>query len=188
MAVSETGAGGAAQIGAGGAIHEEHPFATPAEDRDPVRRFRGRLAAPVTIITAGDADSRTGLTVSSLVVAEGEPARVIFLLGPATDLFDAIEDTGRFVVHILEDTHRELGDRFAGLRPSPGGLFAGLDVVDGSHGPELPDLASRLYCRHESGTDCTVHVLESGIVEGSAIHDLGDPLVYFRGRYRRLGR
>ena len=34
----------------GGHIHEEHPFATPAELRDPVRQLRGRLAVPVTII------------------------------------------------------------------------------------------------------------------------------------------
>ena len=167
-------------------IHEEHPFATPVEDRDPIRRFRGRLAAPVTVITAGDPATRTGLTVSSLVVAEGDPARVYFLLGQATDLYDAIRDTGRFVVHILEDGDRELGDRFAGLRPSPGGLFAGLDVVDGDYGPELPALGSRLYCRHESEVECTVHVLEAGIVEETAVHDLEAPLVYFRGRYRRL--
>ena len=168
-------------------IHEEHPFATPAEERDPVRRFRGRLAAPVTIVTAGDAGARTGLTISSLVVAEGDPARVYFLLGQATELYDAIHDTGRFVVHILEDGHRELGDRFAGLRPSPGGLFAGLDVVDGRYGPELPELGSRLHCRHESEAECTVHVLEAGIVEHTVVHELDHPLVYFRGRYRRLG-
>ena len=168
-------------------IHEEHPFATPVEDRDPVRRFRGRLAAPVTVITAGEAGARTGLTVSSLVVAEGEPARVYFLLGQATDLYDAIRDTGRFVVHVLEDDHRELGDRFAGLRPSPGGLFAGLEVVDGAYGPELPELGSRLLCCHESEAECMVHVLEAGIIEETVVHELGDPLVYFRGRYRRLG-
>ena len=168
-------------------IHEEHPFATPPQDRDPVRRFRGRLAAPVTVITSGAADARTGLTVSSLMIAEGEPARVYFLVGPATDLYDAIRVTGRFVVHVLEDRHRELSDRFAGLRPSPGGLFAGLDVVDGAYGPELPELGSRLYCRHESETECTMHVLEAGIVEDTVIDELDDPLVYFRGRYRRLG-
>ena len=173
--------------GAGGAIHEEHPFATPVEDRDPVRRFRGRLAAPLTVVTSGGPRARTGLTVSSLVVAEGDPPHVFFLLGPATDLFDAIAETGTFVVHILEDDHRELGDRFAGLRPSPGGPFAGLDVSDGPYGPELERLGTRLYCRHESSTDCTSHVLESGIVEDTALHELADPLVYFRGRYRRLG-
>jgi len=34
-----------------GEIHEAQPFATLPVERDPVRRFRGRLAAPVTIVT-----------------------------------------------------------------------------------------------------------------------------------------
>ncbi len=51
-----------------GEIHDEHPFVTPPEQRDPARRLRGRLAAPVTILTAGRDRNRTGLTVSSLVV------------------------------------------------------------------------------------------------------------------------
>ena len=57
-----------------GEIHEgEHPFHPPEGERDPVRRMRGRLAAPVTIITAGDDVGRSGLTVSSLMLAEGDP-------------------------------------------------------------------------------------------------------------------
>ncbi len=33
----------------GARIHHTDPFAAPAEDRSPVRRLRGRLAAPVTL-------------------------------------------------------------------------------------------------------------------------------------------
>ena len=61
--------------------------ATPEADRDPVRRFRGRLAAPVTIATAGASDARAGLTVSSLMVSEGDPGRIHLLLGPLADIY-----------------------------------------------------------------------------------------------------
>ena len=44
-----------------GGVHEDHPFETPDEQRDPARRFRGRLAAPVTVITAGNGERSTGL-------------------------------------------------------------------------------------------------------------------------------
>ena len=104
-----------------GEIHEEHPFKTPLDQRDPVRRFRGRLAAPVTVITSGTPQRRTGLTVSSVLVAEGEPSYLHFLCGTSTDLWDAIRETGTFIVHILEEEHRQISDRFAGIRPSPGG-------------------------------------------------------------------
>ncbi|HLA66452.1 MAG TPA: flavin reductase, partial [Acidimicrobiia bacterium] len=71
-------------------IHDEHPFTDPEGVRDPVRRFRGRLVAPVTIVTAGAPADRTGLTVSSIIVAEGDPSRIYFLCGTGTDLWEAI--------------------------------------------------------------------------------------------------
>ena len=169
-----------------GGIHSEHPFATPEEDRDPVRRFRGRLAAPVTIATASSKETRAGLTVSSILVADGEPARVVFLVGPTSDFYEAMSGSGRFVVHVLEKPHRNIGDRFAGLVPSPGGPFAGLEVFDGHWGPELVEIRTRLYCTFESGTDSTYHIVVEGFVDRTDLHDLIEPLVYYRGRYRGL--
>jgi len=166
-----------------GEIHDEHPFATPLELRDPVRRFRGRLAAPVTIVTAGAGASRTGLTVSSLLVAEGEPSHVHLLVGTATDLWYAIEDSGRFIVHILEGGFRELSDRFAGIRPSPGGLFTGIGVEDTEYGPEITALRSRAYCRYVGHRPDALHALVHGRVESVVLHDLREPLQYFRGEY-----
>lgn len=164
-------------------IHDEHPFADPEGMRDPVRRFRGRLASPVTIITAGDPEGRAGLTVSSIIIAEGEPSRVYFLCGAATDLWEAVLSTGAFVIHVLERSARHLADRFAGLMPSPGGLFAGLDPDDTRHGPVIPSLPTRARCTlggHEQVGD---HALVEGIVDTIELHDFTDPLQYFRGGY-----
>lgn len=169
-----------------GSIHDEHPFAAPPSQRDPMRQLRGRLAAPVTVITAGSAENRVALTVSSLMLAEGEPARVHFLLGITTDLYYAVEDSKRFVVHVLESSHQQPADRFAGLAPSPGGPFAGLEVLDGEYGPEIAAFPTRAYCRYEGGPEGTLHVLASGIVDRVVLHDLESPLVYFRGGYRTL--
>lgn len=166
-----------------GEIHDEHPFATPPDLRDPVRQFRGRLAAPVTVVTAGTAAARTGLTVSSLLVAEGNPSFVHLLVGSNTDLWDAIEDTGAFIVHVLEKEHRQLSDRFAMVRPSPGGLFGGLEVVDTDHGPELTGVGTRAYCRYAGHFDDTYHALVHGVVEAVVLDDVRRPLQYFRGEY-----
>ncbi len=166
-----------------GEIHDEHPFATPEDERDPVRRFRGRLAAPVTIITSGSAAERTGLTVSSLIVAEGDPSYVHFLCGPTTDLWHAIGETGAFIVHILEEDHRGLSDRFAGIRPSPGGLFTGFAFADTDFGPSITSLQSRAYCRFVDAADNSEHLLVRGVIERVEVHDLREPLRYFRGSY-----
>ncbi|MCP3996457.1 MAG: flavin reductase [bacterium] len=169
-----------------GGVHEEHPFETPQEQRDPARRFRGRLAAPVTVITAGEGDHRTGLTVSSLVVAEGDPSVIYFLLGSTTDLHYGLEETGKFVVHVLEEGNQEIADVFAGLRPSPGGRFAGLNVEQSKWGPVLSDVRTRAYCTYEGGDEETFFIVAEGAIDKLELGDIEDPLVYFRGRYRTL--
>ena len=71
-------------------IHTEHPFLDP--ERDPLRRFRGRLAAPVTVLTGGDGASREGWTVSSLLLADGRPPQMLALLDADSELAEALDD------------------------------------------------------------------------------------------------
>jgi 3-hydroxy-9,10-secoandrosta-1,3,5(10)-triene-9,17-dione monooxygenase reductase component len=168
-------------------IHDEHPFMPDPGDRDPVRRFRGMLAAPVTIVTSATPDQRAGLTVSSLVVIEGDPGEVHLLIGPNSDLWDVVTKSGRFVVHVCRSGQRGLAEVFAGRQPSPGGVFAGLTVTETEWGPVVEDISDRLYA--------TVISIEavgwSGVVRGRVdqveVGSTTDPLVYFRGRYRNLG-
>jgi len=174
-------------MSSGGHIHEEHPFATPHDLRDPVRQLRGRLAVPVTIITAGEGDAKTGLTVSSLIAAEGDPGLVYCLLGPETNLVDAIETSGRFIVHVCESENREISDVFAEIRPNPGGLFAGFGHEQTGYGPQLDGFATYAFCSLRSKREESFSVLVSARVDEVVVHDLTDPLTYFRGAYRRLG-
>jgi len=167
-----------------GEIHDEHPFR--GGQRDPVRQLRGRLAAPVTVVTAGDAVARAGLTVSSLITTEGNQGGVHFLVGQTTDLFHQLVVTRRFVVHILEEHHRALSDVFAGTRPSPGGVFAGQSVSPSDWGPVLDDVPNRAYCTYLGGEEAGFSFLAAGTVDRVVIGDLERPLVYFRGGYRTL--
>lgn len=171
-----------------GRIHYENPFATPRELREPARQFRGRLAAPVTVWTAGGAATATGLTVSSVLVAEGRPALLLGLISPTSDLWDAIRSTGRFVVHVLGEGNETLAERFAGTRPSPGGLFAGLAAEASQWGPVLLDFPDRAMCSLEEAADVGYHVLIRSAVDEFTMSDFDEPLVYFRGRYRSASR
>ncbi|MDP8927396.1 MAG: flavin reductase family protein [Actinomycetota bacterium] len=167
-----------------GRIHFEHPFVTPLEERDPTRRFRGRLAAPVTVWTAGGVRARSGLTISSLLVAEGAPGLVLGLMSDISELWVAIQDSTAFVVHVLDDTQRHLAERFALRTPAPGGLFAGLKVSESAWGPVLTDIPTRAYCRLEGTSPVGYSHLVIGRIERLDLdEDFDDPLVYFRGRY-----
>ncbi len=164
-------------------IHATDPFATPEEGRSPVRKFRGRLAAPVTLWTA---PGPAGLTVSSTLVADGQPARLLGLLDEESDVWAAIEATGRFTVTPLEPRHRQLADRFAGLMPAPGGLFAQEPWTQTEYGPVLADAPAWAACRLDASRPYGFGLLVEATVERVTLSGPGAPLVYHRGRYREL--
>ncbi|GAA4366661.1 flavin reductase family protein [Nocardioides caricicola] len=158
-------------------IHDTHPFADP--DPDPVRRFRGRLTGTVALLTS----DRAGLTVSSLMVANGEPARVLALVDPDSDLADAVERTGRAVVQLLSWSHRDLAEAFAGTAPAPGGPFRMAAFEDTTWGPRLADAHSWAGVRVESAVEVGWSLLLTCVVEEVVVGDDADPLVHRRGRY-----
>ena len=71
------------------------------------------------------------------MVAHGEPAHVLALLDPDSDLAGALEATGAAVVQLLSWEDRGLAEAFAGTAPAPGGLFRQADFVDTEWGPRL---------------------------------------------------
>lgn len=167
-----------------GGIHFEHPFATPLQERDPTRRFRGRLAAPVTVWTAGAVNGRGALTISSLLIAEGDPALLLGLISDVSELWAAIQERAAFVVHVLDANQRHLAERFALRSPAPGGPFAGLEASESPWGPILASVRTRAYCRLEGTALVGYAQLVSGRIERLDLdEDFDDPLVYFRGRY-----
>lgn len=168
-------------------IHGDNPFVEAPDQRDPIRRFRGRLTAPVTIVTSGTGSDRTGLTVSSLNVVEGEPGVVQIVVGPTSDLWDVVARSRKFVVHICRSGDRALAEVFAGLRPSPGGVFAGLSVTETEFGPVIEMLGDRAYCTFTSQSEIGFSGVVTGEIDHIDVGDLVDPLVYFRGSYRGLG-
>ncbi|WP_203813088.1 flavin reductase family protein [Paractinoplanes tereljensis] len=158
------------------------PFATPEEEKSAVRRLRGRLASPVTLWTA---PGPAGLTVSSMLVADGDPGRVLGLIDEESELWDAVEMSGKFAVAPLAPADRQLADRFAGLMPSPGGLFVGQTWQQTDYGPVRAGLWAG--CRLVSSRPCGWALLVEGVIETISADAPTAPLIHYRGRYRELG-
>ena len=96
-------------------IGRQPPFAVPTERRSPARRL-----APVTVWTAGHPPGGAGLTVSSVLVAEGQPPRLLGLIDPTSAFWEAAQETGAFVVHVLAVGDRALAERFSEIPPIRG--------------------------------------------------------------------
>jgi len=162
-------------------IHSSNPFAEPP---DPVRRFRGRLGGAVSLWTAGAGTARAGLTVSSLLLANGEPARVLGLLDPDADLTERLLDTGRGVVQLLTWADRDLAEAFAGTAPAPGGPFAAGEWEQTPHGPVLAG-RTRALVSLESTRPEGWSVLVSCVIDVLEVLEDHDGLEHRRGQYRR---
>jgi 3-hydroxy-9,10-secoandrosta-1,3,5(10)-triene-9,17-dione monooxygenase reductase component len=163
------------------------PFAVPPERRDPARRLRGRLVAPVTVWTAGRLPGGAGLTVSSVLVAEGQPARLLGLIDPTSAFFEAVQETGAFVVHVLAVGDRALAERFSEVRPPIRGPFERLQVAESPWGPVLGGRRPRAACRLAGSATVGHGELVEGVIEQLELPDLEDPLAYLHGRYRSVG-
>ena len=112
------------------------------------RRAMGRNSGRRSwYLPVGSGSRRAGLTVSSLMVANGAPARVLGLLDPDATLAELLADTGRGVVQLLEWADRDLADAFAGVAPAPGGPFRLNTWVDSSWGPVLAHAPAWLGAR-----------------------------------------
>lgn len=166
-------------------IHSSHPFEPDDADRDPVRRFRGRVGGAVSLWTAGTGIERVGLTVTSFLVASGEPARVVVLLHPDADLLERLEETSVGVVSLLEWRHREVAEVFAGQFPAPGGPFRHGEWLQTEWGPRLTSAPSWLGVRLDPRSRRTVgwSVLLEAVVQRVEVGDEEHPLLHRRGRY-----
>ena len=163
-------------------IHDSDPFATPESARSNVRRLRGRLAQTVTLWTA---PGPAGLTVSSCLIGDGEPGRVLGLIDDESTLWEAISAAGVFAVTLLKPAQQQLADRFAGLLPAPAGLFKqGESWRESSFGPVLGQTWAG--CRVDSAKPFGWAQLVEGTIEEISLDEEGSPLLHHRGSYSQL--
>lgn len=169
-------------------IHSEHPFLPADGERDPLRRLRGRMAAPVTVWTTELDGRRAGWTVSSLLLADGRPSQLVGLLDEDSELADAMLRTRTVAVSVLGGQHRGLADAFAGLMPAPGGPFRLGHWRDTAWGPVLEDAVGWLGARLLAGEPERAGwaLLVRAEIEQVELGDTGEVLAHLRGRYRAL--
>lgn len=133
-------------------------------------------------------DHASGWTVSSYLLAAGDPWRVVGVVNDDEDFTEVLAHTGRGTVALLDQQHRQLAEMFAGQHPAPGGPFAHATFEPSPWGPVLANAPARLAFEVESMaplgwlTQVTGRVVHVEIVEG---HDDAG-LHHYRGQFGGL--
>lgn len=147
------------------------------------RRFMGRWATGVSVVTAREGEHDHGLTVNAFLSVSLDPPTVLVSLGEEANTTPVVLMTRRFAVNVLRHDQEALSRRFAQVGP-----------IDTKF-EKLP------LHRNEDGIallDGTLGALSCEVVETHRVHDHhlivgrvlsieagpdGLPLLFYRGRY-----
>ncbi len=154
------------------------------------REFRnalGSFATGITVMTTCGPDGRfVGITVNSFASVSLDPPLIAFCLDRNALSVDSFLNSAHFGVNVLAEDQEAFSAAFA--RSSSGDKFVGIRFEVGTTGcPLLPDCLAHLECEREAAHLAGDHLIVVGRVVRLAQRLEGKPLLYFRGRYAKLG-
>lgn len=150
-----------------------------------LRDAMGCFATGVTIVTALDAaGTPVGLTANSFTSVSLDPPLLLVCIANTAGTASALRQAAHFGVNVLQIGQQPASNRFAARGED---RFAGLPWAPGQTG--VPLLGSSLVsfeCQQESLHEAGDHFILVGRVVRAQFEPHRDPLLYFRGKYRRL--
>lgn len=154
-------------------------------DARTLRDALGCFATGVTIITGNDANGLpVGLTANSFTSVSLDPPLLLACIAKTATSAGVFQTADRFAVNVLHIGQQPTSIRFSrrdedrfGATPWELGLY-GTPVLTGS----LATFECARHAVHDGGD----HIILIGQVERARFEPRRDPLLYFRGKYRRL--
>jgi flavin reductase (DIM6/NTAB) family NADH-FMN oxidoreductase RutF/pimeloyl-ACP methyl ester carboxylesterase len=152
------------------------------------RTFRdalGCFATGVTIITAMDAGGNPiGLTANSFTSVSLDPPLLLVCIANNASTAAVLRDAECFAVNVLQIGQQPTSNRFAGKGED---RFANTPWEVGEFGtPVLTGSLSSFECARDAVHNGGDHFILVGRVLKAMFEPRRDPLLYFRGKYRRL--
>jgi flavin reductase len=153
------------------------------------RRVMSSFPTGITVLTVEREPGQVhGMTANSFTSVSLDPLLILVCVDQNARLLSYLKAQGRFGVNILKDSQQQLSEHFAKPQPEDPEEEARLGIRfewTSSGIPFLEDALAHLACnvvaQHRSG-DHTIFVAE---VESLELNP-GEPLLYYRGKYRSL--
>ena len=150
-----------------------------------LRDAMGCFATGITIVTAlDDTGTPVGLTANSFTSVSLDPPLLLVCIANTAGTAPTLRAAVHFGVNVLQIGQQPTSNRFAAKGED---RFANLPWAPGQTG--VPLLASSLVsfeCQRESLHEAGDHFILVGRVVRAQFEPHRDPLLYFRGKYRRL--
>jgi flavin reductase (DIM6/NTAB) family NADH-FMN oxidoreductase RutF/pimeloyl-ACP methyl ester carboxylesterase len=163
------------------AAAEFHSGSDPRTLRDAL----GCFATGVTIVTARAADGTPiGLTANSFTSVSLDPPLLLVCIANSAGSAPALREASHFAVNVLQIGQQPASNRFAGKGEDRFGQTpweCGLEEM-----PVLTGALGNFECRQSAVHDAGDHFILVGEVLRARFEARRDPLLYFRGKYRRL--
>jgi len=158
---------------------------SPAE----FRKAMGCFATGVTIITLDLEGEVHGMTANAFASVSLDPPMLLVCVDHAAHTHAHMHSKKRFGINILAENQREISDYYA--RPvhthDQAEEVAGARFDRTEKGtPILHGALAYLECRLQSAQDAGDHTIFIAEVEDVVVRE-GEPLLFFRGKYRHIG-
>ena len=154
-------------------------------DARTLRDALGCFATGVTVVTAFDTGGEpVGLTANSFTSVSLDPPLLLVCIARTSSSLKALKSAGHFAVNVMHIGQQPASSLFA----VPGeDRFRQTPWQRGRHdAPVLSNALANFECRRHQMHDGGDHIILVGEVLRATFDPRRDPLLYFRGKYRRL--
>jgi flavin reductase (DIM6/NTAB) family NADH-FMN oxidoreductase RutF len=158
-----------------------------AVDQTSFRYAMGHFATGVTVMTTAAGGRLHGMTVSAFASVSLEPPLVLVCVEHSTLMHRLLAEPGGFAVNVLSE-HGEPTSRFF----ADNARLEGPEFREGTYrlgvtgSPILLEAAAYLEARVHSTHEAGDHTVVVGEVIGLEVMTEDEPLLFYRGGYRRL--
>lgn len=148
------------------------------------RDVMGRFATGVTVVTAATSARTFGMTANAFMAVSLMPPLCVVSVNRSAAMHGRLLEARRFGVSVLAEGQQDLANHFAGRRLAE----ITPEFIPCAETPVLRDAVAVIVADVVDATDCGDHTLFVGEIRAMTVED-GDarPLLFYRGRYARLG-
>lgn len=153
------------------------------------RNAMGSFATGVTVITVDHESEVHGMTANAFTSVSLDPLLVLVCVDHRARTHTHLYARKRFGVNVLAENQQAISEYYALPNPTHehAEQEAGARFDRTQHGtPVLHGALAYLECRLHTAQDAGDHTIFIAEVEDVVVRE-GDPLLYFRAAYRRIG-